>query len=134
MCGDGSSVVRSCLTLCDLLDSSLPSSSVRGISEARIMDWVAFPSPGKAPYICEGSQQFFLSELGQGVCEPSAHPDCEFPEESKCHGGNRIPSLVKQLCLERKSFSFNLVFVSLSQQDGATLGSKTDIVKKVMFL
>ena len=62
MCGGGNSVVRSCLTLWDLLDSSLPSSSVHGISEARIMDWVAFPSPGKAPYICERSQQFFLSD------------------------------------------------------------------------
>ena len=74
------------------------------------MDWVAFPSPGKAPYMCEGSQQFFLSELAQGVCEPSAHLDCVFPEESKGRGGNRIPILVKQLCLERKSFSLKLCF------------------------
>ena len=56
------------LTLRDFLGGSPPSSSVCGISEARMMDWVTFPSPGKPPYVCEGSQQFLLCELGQGVC------------------------------------------------------------------
>jgi len=32
-----------CLTLCDLMDCSLPGSSVRGISQARILEWVAMP-------------------------------------------------------------------------------------------
>ena len=30
-----------CLTLCDPVDSSLPGSSVHGISQARILEWVA---------------------------------------------------------------------------------------------
>ena len=34
-------VIRSCLTLCDPLDYSLPGSSVHGISQARIIEWVA---------------------------------------------------------------------------------------------
>ena len=34
-------VVHSCLTLCDPMDYSLPGSSVHGISQARIMEWVA---------------------------------------------------------------------------------------------
>ena len=33
-----------CLTLCDPLDYSLPSSSVHGISQARILEWVAIRS------------------------------------------------------------------------------------------
>ena len=34
-------VARSCLTLCDPVDCSLPGSSVHGISQARILEWVA---------------------------------------------------------------------------------------------
>ena len=36
-----SSVAQSCLTLCDLMDCSPPGSSVHGISQARILEWVA---------------------------------------------------------------------------------------------
>ena len=34
-------VAQSCLTLCDPTDCSLPGSSVYGISQARILEWVA---------------------------------------------------------------------------------------------
>ena len=37
---------QSCLTLCDPMDCSLPGSSVCGILQARILEWVSFPSPG----------------------------------------------------------------------------------------
>ena len=36
-----SEVVQSCLTLCDPMDCSLPGSSVYGIFQARILEWVA---------------------------------------------------------------------------------------------
>ena len=32
-----------CLTLCDPIDYSLPSSSAHGILQARILEWVATP-------------------------------------------------------------------------------------------
>ena len=35
--------VQSCLTLCGLMDCSLPGSSVPGILQARILEWVAIP-------------------------------------------------------------------------------------------
>ena len=38
-------VTQSCLTLCDPLDYRLPSSSVHGILQARILEWVAIPFP-----------------------------------------------------------------------------------------
>ena len=41
-------VAKLCLTLCDPMDCSPPSSSVHGISEARILEWVAISS-------CRGS-------------------------------------------------------------------------------
>ena len=43
--------VQSCLTLCDPMDCSVPGSSVHGILQARILEWVAVP-----PY--RGSFQF----------------------------------------------------------------------------
>ena len=37
-----SEVAQSCLTLCDPMDCSLPGSIVRGIFQARILEWVSF--------------------------------------------------------------------------------------------
>ena len=37
-------VAQSCLTLCNPMDYSLPGSSVLGILQARILEWVAMPS------------------------------------------------------------------------------------------
>ena len=39
-------VAQSCPTLCDPMDCSLPGSSVRGILQARVLEWVALPSSG----------------------------------------------------------------------------------------
>ena len=36
-------IAQSCLTLCDPVDYSLPSSSVHGILQAWILEWVAIP-------------------------------------------------------------------------------------------
>ena len=38
-----------CLTLCDLMDCSPPGSSVRGILQGRILEWVAISPPGDLP-------------------------------------------------------------------------------------
>ena len=43
-------VAQSCLTLCDPMDYNPPGSSVHGISQATILEWVLFPSPGELPY------------------------------------------------------------------------------------
>ena len=40
---------RSCLTVCDPVDCSPPGSSVHGILQARILEWLPFPSPGDLP-------------------------------------------------------------------------------------
>ena len=39
----------SCFTLCDPMDCSPPGSSVHRILQARILEWVAVPSPGGLP-------------------------------------------------------------------------------------
>ena len=40
---------QSCSALCDPMDCSLPNSSVHGILQARILEWLPFPSPGYLP-------------------------------------------------------------------------------------
>ena len=42
-------VAQSCPTLCDPMDCSLLGSSVHGILQARILEWVTFPSAGDLP-------------------------------------------------------------------------------------
>jgi len=42
-------VTKSCLSLCDPINSSLSGSSVHVIFQVRILEWVAFPSPGDLP-------------------------------------------------------------------------------------
>ena len=41
LCESESEVTQSCPTLCDPVDCSLPGSSIHGILQARILDWVA---------------------------------------------------------------------------------------------
>ena len=47
MCVHACSVTQLCLTLCDPMDYSLPESSVLGISQARILEWVAISNSYK---------------------------------------------------------------------------------------
>ena len=42
-------VAQLCLTLCDPTDYGPPGYSVRGILQARILEWVTCPSPGCLP-------------------------------------------------------------------------------------
>ena len=67
-------VAKSCLTLCDLMDCSLPCSSVHGILQARILECVAIPfsrgssDPGIEPMSPALAGGFFTSEsLGNPV-------------------------------------------------------------------
>ena len=39
----------SCVQLCDPMDCSPPGSSVHGILQARILEWVTMPPPGDLP-------------------------------------------------------------------------------------
>ena len=44
-----SEVPQSYPTLCDPMDGSLPGSTIHGIFQARILEWLPFPSPGDLP-------------------------------------------------------------------------------------
>ena len=67
-------VTQSCPTLCDPMDCSLPVFSLHGISQARILEWVAFPSPGDLPDsgIAPGSPTLWAVAL---TSEPPGKPN-----------------------------------------------------------
>ena len=59
----GSEVTQSCSTLCDPMDCSLPGSSLHGILQARVLEWVAifllqgiFPTQGSNPSLPHSRQ------------------------------------------------------------------------------
>ena len=52
------------LTLCDPMDCNLPGASVHGILQARILERLAFPSPGDLP------------DLGMEAWSPTLQADC----------------------------------------------------------
>ena len=68
-------VAKSCPTLCDPRDCSLPGSFVHGIFQARIMEWATFPSPRHFP--TQGSNPHLLSPGLAGrffITEPPGKP------------------------------------------------------------
>ena len=68
-----SEVAQSCPTLCDPMDCSLPGSSVHGIFQARILEWIAIPfSRGSSN---PGIKPGFLALLADALpSEPPGKP------------------------------------------------------------
>ena len=56
-----------CPNLCDPMDYSLPGSSVHGILQARIPEWVAMPSSRGSSQPRDGTQVFYVSYIGRQV-------------------------------------------------------------------
>ena len=67
----GSEVAQSCLTLCDPMDCSLPGSSLHGILQARVLEWVPSPVDLPDPGIEPGSTTFQADVL---TSEPPGKP------------------------------------------------------------
>ena len=77
---------QSCLTLCNIMDCSLPGSPVHGILQAKILEWVAFPTPGFL--LTQGSKPYLLNLLPWQVDSlPLSHlgsPIMTVQEEEAC--------------------------------------------------
>ena len=54
-------VAQSCLTLCDSMDYSLPGSSVHGILQARVLEWVAIPFSKRSSQPRDWTQVFCIA-------------------------------------------------------------------------
>ena len=78
-----SEVAQSCLTLWDSVCCSLPGSSIHGIFQARILEWLPFPPPGDLPNLGIEPRpptlqaNFLLSESPEKPwhCRVSANPE-----------------------------------------------------------
>ena len=68
---------QSCLILYDTMVCSLPGSSVHEIFQARILEWVAIPSPGDLP---DPRMELLSPALADGFStpEPPRKPNREF--------------------------------------------------------
>ena len=62
--------LQSCLTLCDPVDCSPPGSSVHGILQARILEWVAMPFSRGSFRSRDGAQVSWVSCIGRCVLLP----------------------------------------------------------------
>ena len=60
-------VSQLCLTLCDPMDCSQPGSSVRGISQGRILEWVAVPFSRRSSWPRDWTYVFWVSCIGRQI-------------------------------------------------------------------
>ena len=66
-------VVQLGLTLCDPMDHSLPGSSVHGILQTRILEWVAMPSSREDKYVTPNSSTISRLHLAGVSKEVTVH-------------------------------------------------------------
>ena len=66
-----SEVVQSCLTLRDPMDCSLPGSSIHGIFQARVLEWVVIAFSIWSEWLLSKSLQTINAGEGVGKREPS---------------------------------------------------------------
>ena len=64
---DAAKSLQSCLILCNPMDQSPSGSSVRGILQAKILDWVAMPSSRGSSQPRDQTRIFNVSCVGRGI-------------------------------------------------------------------
>ena len=67
-------MLQSCLALCDPMDWSPPGSSVHGILQARILEWVAMPSSRESSQPRDQTHVSYVSCIGRRVFYQYCHP------------------------------------------------------------
>ena len=68
-----SEVSQSCPTLCESVDSSPPGSFIHGILQARILEWLPFPSPGDLPDPGIEPRSLALQADALPICTQESH-------------------------------------------------------------
>ena len=66
-------LIQLCLTLCDLMNCSPPGSSVHGILQARILEWVAFSSSRESFRPRDWIHISWISCTGKQILSPLSH-------------------------------------------------------------
>ena len=83
-------VTKLCLTICEPVDWSLPGSTVHGISQARLLEWLPFPSPGD---LSNSGIKPASPALAAGflTTEPSGKPSVTVSPLYNCFGKREQP-------------------------------------------
>ena len=69
---------QSCLTLCNPMDCSRPGSSIHGILQARILEWVAMPSSRGCFQSGDRTSVSSVSCIGRQVLAPPRKPSPQY--------------------------------------------------------
>ena len=94
-------VIQSCLTLCNPMDCSLPGSSVHGILQARILEWVAISFSNLIQCPQQNNSPAAKSlQLCPTLCDPI---DGSRP-------GSPVPGILQARTLEWVAISFSIHF------------------------
>ena len=75
-------LLQSCLTLCDPMDCSPPGSSVHGILQTRILEWVAMPSSRGSSQPRDLTRVSYVSCIGRQVLYHKHHLEALFEPDS----------------------------------------------------
>ena len=75
-------VAQWCLPLCDLMDCSLPGSSVHEILQVRILEWVAMPRSGGYSPTRDRTHVSYIAYTGRQVLTTSATRESESARHS----------------------------------------------------
>ena len=93
MCPQGLARAQSCPTLCDPVDCSPPGSSVLGMLQARILEWVATSSSSGSSPPRDRTRVSCVSGLSHFVITPQSTeqaPDCHVRQSASAGGGRPV--------------------------------------------
>ena len=87
------SVTQSCLTRCDPMDCSPQGSSIHGIFQVRILEWLPFPPPGDLhdAGIKPASLVSLTLQVDYLSAEPSGKPSLRFSKFSVTTDIQKVP-------------------------------------------
>ena len=121
-------VTQWCLTPCNLLHCRLPGSSLHGIFQARILDWVAFPfsrqsSPGIKPRSLTLQAESLLANppgkpfiRSLPLLETHLYSSC-FSKENSCTNRGRLNTIIETLNTHHLTSKYHvLCFTNYSQR------------------
>ena len=101
------SVAQSCLTLCDPTDCRLPSSPAHGISQARILEWVAISFSRESSRPRDQIQVTCASCIGRQIPYHCTTWEAQFLPMDCSPPGSSVPGILQARILEWAAFPFS---------------------------
>ena len=95
MWGAECSVTQSCLTLCDPMDCSMPGSSICGISQARLLEWVAISYSGRSSRPRDQCHVSCISWIGRLMLDHCATWEAPLSYDHNSKNAKYAPNIFK---------------------------------------